>query len=358
LGEAFTLASSNTIGEVRAVVQARCSRRLQILVVCAVVACAAPGIAVFGQGGLIAFQSAVTPWPREEWNLYVLRVATGQVVQLTQKPVGGYAGQPDFSHDGTRIVFTRTGGLAIYDRRTAETTLIEGVGRASHPSWSPDGARILYASGANDNADMYVRNMDTGQDTQLTAEDTDDDEPAWWPDGESIVFRSARDDAFWQPQPDGGMWRTPDIYRLDLATGQLANLTRSTDAELMPAVSPDGTRVVYAIQTVVGDMNLYVLNVATSKSRRLTNYLTAFTFFPCWSPDGQHIVFNSWDRRSPEDMPRLVIVGASDGTELVPPRFGLSDFHPSWHGSGLPVAPTGAALTSWGAIRTGIQVKP
>jgi len=63
----------------------------------------------------------------------------------------------------------------------------------SLPSWSPDGRRLLYATGDQSFRQIALLDLDSGQSIPLLDQKGDDDMPAWSPDGESLVLVSFRE---------------------------------------------------------------------------------------------------------------------------------------------------------------------
>ncbi|MFH1609933.1 MAG: LpqB family beta-propeller domain-containing protein, partial [Candidatus Bipolaricaulota bacterium] len=64
------------------------------------------------------------------------------------------------------------------------------------PSWSPDGARIAFASKRDGNYEIYVMNTDGTTQRRLTNHPTEDQHPAWSPDSSLIAFVTRRDGNF------------------------------------------------------------------------------------------------------------------------------------------------------------------
>lgn len=106
--------------------------------------------------------------------------------------------RPDFSSDGTKIVFAqRTTGSTDLQRWTqlwiADLTtgrlipLVRGEQSAYDPSWSPDGKWIAYVQRTGTSNDIWVIPADGGQPVQLTNVG-DATTPTWSPDGTRIAF--------------------------------------------------------------------------------------------------------------------------------------------------------------------------
>lgn len=89
----------------------------------------------------------------------------------------------------------------------------------------------------------------------------------------------------------------PDLYILDLTTGNETRMTRTNGAEGSPSVSPDGERVVY-LYDPDGDLTddstvqveVYLARVDGSEIRALTSNLSQ-ELSPIWTPDGDAVFF-------------------------------------------------------------------
>lgn len=174
--------------------------------------------------------------------------------------------------------------------------------------WTPvvtrDGAWIFYSKGprfggARDDVDIWkVRSDGTGA-VNLTADsDANDAFPDPSADGRWIVFRSGRG------SPVGERGRN-DIYVMDAEGGQLRAVTQGGGNHTMPAVSPDGERVVFTTDRAGRGMKLWIQSLTdpTDEGRLLEPgraHLTGLDMHPRFSPDGTWVVFTS-DRAGYKD---------------------------------------------------------
>ena len=107
--------------------------------------------------------------------------------------------EPQYSPDGSRIVFVRqTGGTGRFEiwvmnadgsGQTPLTTVSGGI-QDGGPSFSPDGQRIAWSrfTGPPPNQDIYIMNADGSGQTQVTSGPGQDYAPEFSPDGTRIVF--------------------------------------------------------------------------------------------------------------------------------------------------------------------------
>jgi Tol biopolymer transport system component len=156
--------------------------------------------------------------------------------QITDAPglaTGGFDTTPEFSPDGSRLLFLR---VLRTDRPSAQSAVftigVDGSDlkqltpsdlNAFSPHWSPDGTQIAFSSNADNFTDtlaanVYVIDADGSDLTQVTHRSNGDHafSPDWSPDGRHLVFTSARAD-----DP------STSLEVMDLSTGDSVVIERS-----------------------------------------------------------------------------------------------------------------------------------
>lgn len=102
--------------------------------------------------------------------------------------------------------------------------------------------------------------------------------PRFSPDGRHIVFESAR-----------GSFR--DLYRVEVATGEVTRLTDNPEGNFDAAWSPDGRKLAFA-SSRAGQLDVWVMDADGSNPVRLTRH-AGDSVKPAWSPSGAYIAFIS-----------------------------------------------------------------
>src|SRR5262245_53830640 len=105
----------------------------------------------------------------------------------------------------------------------------------------------------------------------------------------------------WRPQGDQAMAKLSgkilftsgnsgdtDLWRLDLASGELKQLTFGNWRNAKGRWSPDGQRIVY-VSSKLGPSDLWVMDAGGKNEQRLTSDNRWYDH-PDWSPDGTRIV--------------------------------------------------------------------
>jgi Tol biopolymer transport system component len=117
------------------------------------------------------------------YELFTVTVEGGSVRRLTRNR--DYDGQPDWSPNGSTIVFERADGLFLIDPNGRSRRRLTR-GYHQNPDWAPEGARIAF-----DNlADVYILTEEQGRARRLTRNPGPDFAPEWSPDGRRIAYLS------------------------------------------------------------------------------------------------------------------------------------------------------------------------
>ena len=193
------------------------------------------------------------------------------------------------------------------DRETGEIkNLITGNGGSVRPQPSPDGKHVAFVRRVRGKSVLYVYDLDSGAQRPIFDGLSHDQQEAWaifgvypafdWtPDGQSVI-----------------LWAQGKLWRVNVATKAVAEIPFEADVaqtvteavhfrqEVAPtafeakmirdaATSPDGRTLVFH---AVG--HLWKKTLPDGAPERLTND-DLFEYAPDFSPDGQWIVYTTWD---------------------------------------------------------------
>lgn len=168
-----------------------------------------------------------------------------------------------WSSDG-RLAFTRGGAIWILDRPGAEPRRLVQDGFAGGVGggvWSPDGTRMAVTNGSSGFAQIGVVDVTTGRITPITYEPREHSAPSWSPDGASLVFIRA---------DQGGMGNDVVVARAD-GSGEPQVLTEGKGWRSAPSFAPDAARIAYLESTSVRTTDIWTVRADGADRRPLTN---------------------------------------------------------------------------------------
>jgi TolB protein len=196
-----------------------------------------------------------------------------------------------------------------------------------YPQVSPDARQIVFVSDRDGDYDLYLMEADGDNLRQLTQNDVTDRIPSWSPDGAWIVFSSdPRGDGshdIYQIRPDGSdltlvytdglrnshpRWSaddryliftggvptegsTWDIMRLDRRSSEALELTINGQRDWSPVFMPDDQGILYLTEGE-GDAAFATMQLDGSE-RRLFYDGPGYEWGALYSPDGRYLLFTS-----------------------------------------------------------------
>lgn len=232
-------------------------------------------------GSTIAYVKLAGP-SSLKWRLFTVE-ADGSSVTRIPINLPGEAFHPSWSPDGASLVFDveSEGDTDIFSVNVDGSDLSKlttAAGWDYLPAWSPDGSRIAYVHASDHNDDIWLMNADGSNPVRLTQDPAFDLNPTWSPDGDTLAFQSNR----------AG---NPEIYVMNADGSHVSRLTNSPGLDGRPAWSPDGRQIAF-----VSDRDgpgIYLMASDGTDIRKLVESEQAGPADPTWSPDGTRLAYSS-----------------------------------------------------------------
>jgi Tol biopolymer transport system component len=171
---------------------------------------------------------------------------------------------PDGNHLAVFVKRERGRSLAVFDvlHHRLERMIDMKVEQQNSPAYSPDGSKIVFSGNLAGQFDIFQLDLASGEVSNLTDDAAYDGAPVYSPDGASIVYSSTVGEDHAQ------------LFRLDLADPtQRERLTRGEWSDQDATFSSDGSRI-YFTSDRTGAFNIWGLDLVTGEVTQYTNVVT------------------------------------------------------------------------------------
>ncbi|MCP9494337.1 MAG: S9 family peptidase [Pyrinomonadaceae bacterium MAG19_C2-C3] len=261
---------------------------------------------------------------------------------------------PQISPDGKQVVYTRRTPDKINDRYDNELWMVGTDGtrhrffaKGSSAQWSPDGRAVAYiGTGQPAGSQIFVKYVDTAEETQITRLERAPSNLAWSPDGKSIAFNMIvptedKLNVKLPAKPAGAKWIEPPrvVGRLDYRAdgagyrqdgfmhiftvasdgGTARQLTNGDYHHQSPEWMPDGRALVFSAvrkpdaEGLREASEIYKLDLAAQNIVALTER-NGVDQNPTVSPDGKLIAYTGYDSTGNTYTVAKLYVMNADGT--------------------------------------------
>jgi TolB protein len=232
-------------------------------------------------GSLLVFTRSA---PNQPYAIYTVRSDGLALRRLTPACSKGTQPQkcpeyvvPAFSPSGKRIAFAGGPGIVVTDRNGHDRrVVVRSRAEVDDPQFSPDGKRLLFVR-ARRNAccAIFIVNVDGTHSRRVTPWSlAAGDNPDWSPDGRWILFRS-----------DVPRVKQSQIYVIHPNGTRLTRLTHFKRGTLVTSssFSPDGKWIVFGATGVGGQPDVFVMHVNGTGIKPVTR-TKLWDSAPDWGP--------------------------------------------------------------------------
>ena len=256
-----------------------------------------------------------------QWHIWTMNPDGSGQAQLFAT-AGFLDDDSSYSADGRWVVFQRcvkvgsnfNCGIGIADAHGQNVTSLtpsDGTNYDDYPSFSPDGAQIVFRRDLAGSGDIWVMGANGSAPHPLTSGAGNDSTPVFSPDGSKIVFT-----------------RSGKLMVMSSGGGTPAAIPGSTGCELSPDFSPDGGRLVYK-DCSVSPARIALTNLDGSGRHFVTSASSGGDDDePAFSPDGSMIVYEAHSPGPGAAFPLFTVDLSGSGTPH--PITTASDYKSSW----------------------------
>lgn len=255
-------------------------------------------------------------------KLFLNHKSGGKGVELTKEPKSLKVSDVSIGKNDRYIWFSKKTNawqynakfpqisLARYDRDTGKIEdMVSRYGSAFSPTLSSDGKWLVYGSRWNDKTGLVSRNLINGKEKWLAYPIQRDDIESQNTLGTLPVMTFSPDSKFLIASYGG------KINKIPIEGGKAVNIPFIIEEEIElgpqlrfnypikdvnkvmsnqirnPVISPDGSKIAYS-----SFQKIYIKEFPDGEPKRLSN-LNYTENMPTWSPDGNEIVFTTWDEK-------------------------------------------------------------
>ena len=203
-------------------------------------------------------------------------------------------GEPMWSPDGARILFASPllgSGVVSVPADGGMPSRVTGPIAREIVRQSPRGDLIAFVSDKSGNPEIWLATVPGGAERALTALGARINAMSWSPDGQWIAFSALRYGQF-------------DLWKVRVADGVIVRLTDDPRYEIYPAWTPDGRSIVYfRVDDRWADHELMIRPADGGEARVIAVDRDLFDYgtigsrakvgYPVISPDGKQVLFRS-----------------------------------------------------------------
>lgn len=190
---------------------------------------------------------------------------------------------PAFSPDGKYIAYFQSEDTPFGDLWTIPLTgdlpsrITQFPALGGGPIWTPDQKYLIYSSSRGGSRTLWKVSLDGNKASPLLTSSGDDTQPAISKDGSKLLYANSRSRFI--------------LTASHLDTGVSREIFESRSLILAPELSPDHSTIAFFGQASIGGMQIFTIPVNGGMPSMITHEKDATNAIPQWSASGQHIYY-------------------------------------------------------------------
>ena len=223
-----------------------------------------------------------------------------------------------------------------------------------YPAWSPNGDELAFSREESGIRNIFVKDVSTGEERQITETRFDDIQPVWSPDGKTLLFvRNRQPDVRFEPGDVFGLFADGDVWSVEVESRKAAKLVNNA---FNPDYSADGKRIAVDASWA-GPRRIWAVDRLGHNPQQLSSDTSEGISHvrPRWSPDGVRIVFQNIERTKFD----VKVVDLASGKHTWVTNDAVQDLNPVWSPSGRFIyfsSYRGGGINIWRASMQGGDV--
>jgi molecular chaperone DnaK len=274
----------------------------------------------FSAGAMLMRVDRGAAWPSK--SVSEIFSATPGTPQRKLLVASGYDILPTWSHDRSKIAFTRRVGnrwqaWVMNADGTGQKLVTDRIIEAVQVTWTSDDKRLAFITTVSGRDQLFTIAIGETQPVQITNTPDEKSDPSWSPAENLVVIWSIT-----VPKTPAQLF----LIRPDQPGAPRRQITSGPFGVNDPVWSPDGKRIAYTRDAPQGGVtDIWVINADGTGNRAVTSGPDR-DMDPTWSPDGAWLAFT----RGPYNKPAIHIV-RPDGSGLRKITVGAArEGHAAW----------------------------
>lgn len=187
---------------------------------------------------------------------------------------------------GFKYLFSSNGSGSVYDiyqSREGRLKVSSAEKNDGQPAWSSDGKRVVFTSARTGKGDLYWYNINKMRVRRLTKDSESTEFFATWSPSNPRQIAYVR-----HTDQDDRIYLIENVFA---PTPKRLTTWRKKLSELNPTWSPDGQQIAFFTVDSEEVYDLYVSDLEGKAKRLVRNIVKSDQYGPAWSPDGKKLFY-------------------------------------------------------------------